>query len=136
MGADAPHPCETNSLQASTAIVAGSLRLPHDRGRIGTGWLLDLLYRWGTIPYSFSPSIGHLEPASPRFLRVHMLRSRKKRLAVEDARAARLLSEIELSIRQLEDEDLLDMADIFRDEQRGPLAGIAASEMAKRNISL
>lgn len=65
-----------------------------------------------------------------------MLRSRKKRLAVEDARAARLLSEIELSIRQLEDEDLLDMADIFRDEQRGPLAGIAASEMAKRNISL
>lgn len=65
-----------------------------------------------------------------------MLKTRMKRLAAADARAVKMLSEIELSIQRLENEDLLDMADIFRGERRGPLGELAAAEMAKRNISL
>jgi hypothetical protein len=65
-----------------------------------------------------------------------MLRTRMKRLAARDARALQLLADIERSIAGLENEDLLDLADIFRGERHGPLGEIAAREMARREISL
>lgn len=65
-----------------------------------------------------------------------MLKTRIKRLAARDARAVEMLAEIECSIINLDDEDLLDIADIFRGERRGPIGELASREMAKRNISL
>lgn len=92
--------------------------------------------RIGYKPNKRPSPTGHILPASLTLSENHMLKSRKKRLAAEGARATRLLSEIELSIRQLENEDLLDLADIFRGERRGLLGDLASTEMAKRNISL
>lgn len=65
-----------------------------------------------------------------------MLRFRMKRLIARDARAVHLLAEIERSVTSLDNEDLLDIADIFRGKHRGPLGDMAVAEMAKRNISL
>ena len=65
-----------------------------------------------------------------------MLKTRMKRLAARDARAVEMLVEVERSITSLDNEDLLDIADIFRGERRGPLGELARLEMAKRNISL
>ncbi|MBY9064189.1 hypothetical protein K7957_14700 [Sphingomonas yunnanensis] len=65
-----------------------------------------------------------------------MLRIRERRIAARDARAVQLLAEIERSIAALENEDLLDLADIFRGERGGPLHEIAAREMTRRAISL
>lgn len=59
-----------------------------------------------------------------------------KRIAGRDARAKQRLAAIEHSVRGLNDEDLLDLADIFSSEDRGPLGDLAAAEMTKRNISL
>lgn len=65
-----------------------------------------------------------------------MLKARKKRFAARDARAVKLVADIELGIAALENEDLLDLADIFRDAKHGPLGQMAAAEMVRRGISL
>lgn len=65
-----------------------------------------------------------------------MLRTRMKRLAAAEARAVKMLAAIETSIQALENEDLLDLADIFSEARGGPLRELAAAEMARRNISL
>jgi hypothetical protein len=65
-----------------------------------------------------------------------MLKLRVKRLARRNDVVARRLSEIELSITGLSDDDLLDLGDIFSTEPRGILGQIAWAEMARRNLSL
>ncbi|CAM3133959.1 hypothetical protein SPAN111604_05460 [Sphingomonas antarctica] len=65
-----------------------------------------------------------------------MLKHRTKRVAARDARAVKRLAEIEASIVTLSDDDLLDLADIFKGELRTPLSESASAEMAKRKISL
>ena len=65
-----------------------------------------------------------------------MLTARSKRLANSSASAARRLADIEEAIVALGNEDLLDLADIFRSNSSSPLARIATTEMAKRGISL
>ncbi|RYY13796.1 MAG: hypothetical protein EON55_09665 [Alphaproteobacteria bacterium] len=59
-----------------------------------------------------------------------------KRLADRGEHAMRRLAEIETATRNLADEDLLDLADIFKAEPRTPLGDLAFAEMAKRNITL
>jgi hypothetical protein len=63
----------------------------------------------------------------------HMLKTRIKRVADH---AVRRLAEIEASIANLSNEDLLDLADIFKAEPRPPIGDMAFAEMARRNISL
>lgn len=65
-----------------------------------------------------------------------MLNSRIKRRAIESARAVARLAEIKASISALNDEDLLDLADIFRDARDAPLGAMATAEMVKRGLSL
>lgn len=65
-----------------------------------------------------------------------MLRLRTKREAEQNARASKRLTQIELSILALGDEDLLDLADIFARDVEAPLARYAFAEMARRQISL
>ena len=65
-----------------------------------------------------------------------MLKMQKKRLAHRNEEAVRRMAEIELSISSLNDEDLLDLADIFQTEPRGTLGEIAWTEMSRRNLSL
>lgn len=65
-----------------------------------------------------------------------MLRTRIRRRADQGERASQRLTLIEASIAALIDDDLLDLADIFRDEPRTPLGELASAEMARRNISL
>lgn len=59
-----------------------------------------------------------------------------KRLADRGDRAVQRLAEIEASITNLSNEDLLDLADIFKAEPRPPIGEMAFSEMAQREISL
>jgi hypothetical protein len=59
-----------------------------------------------------------------------------KLVADKGARAVVILRQIETSIGDLDDEDLLDLADIFKGRANAPLSDIASIEMAKRNISL
>jgi len=66
----------------------------------------------------------------------HMLKTRMKRVANRGDHAVRRLAEIEASIANLSKEDLLDLADIFKDEPRSPIGDTAFVEMARRNISL
>lgn len=65
-----------------------------------------------------------------------MLKKRMKLMADRDARAARRLALIEQSIVALSDDDLLDLADIFRGDATTPLGESATAEMTRRNISL
>lgn len=65
-----------------------------------------------------------------------MLKTRTRRLAHSSAGAVQRLAEIEEAVVGLGDEDLLDLADIFRSNAASPLARMAAMEMAKRGISL
>jgi hypothetical protein len=62
-----------------------------------------------------------------------MLKTRMKRVGDH---AVRRLAEIEASIADLSNEDLLDLADIFKAEPRSPIGDMAFVEMARRNISL
>jgi len=66
----------------------------------------------------------------------HMLKTRMKRVADRGDHAVRRLAEIEASIGKLSNEDLLDLADIFKAELRPPIGDMAFAEMARRNISL
>lgn len=65
-----------------------------------------------------------------------MLKMRMRRLADRGDRAVQCIAEIETSIRNLANEDLLDLADIFKIEPRTPIGYVAFAEMARRNISL
>lgn len=65
-----------------------------------------------------------------------MLKTRTKRLADLGDRAVRRLADIQASITNLSNEDLLDLADIFKAEPRPPIGDMAFGEMARRNISL
>jgi len=65
-----------------------------------------------------------------------MQKERTKWRADRATRALKRLDEIEASIIALQDNDLLDLADIFIGQLGTPLAEIASTEMAKRNISL
>ena len=66
--------------------------------------------------------------------RALMSTERTKWRADRGSRALKRLAEIEASIIMLADEDLLDLADIFAEAPRTPLAEIAATEVAKRKI--
>lgn len=65
-----------------------------------------------------------------------MLKIRMKRDAKQNAAAMKRLTQIETSIIELPNEDLLDLADIFREESETAIARYAFAEMARRNISL
>ena len=65
-----------------------------------------------------------------------MLKIKRKRLTDRSVRAVERLAKIETSIVDLSDEDLLDLADIFKAEPRAPIGDMAFLEMARRNISL
>jgi hypothetical protein len=65
-----------------------------------------------------------------------MLKIRTKRRADQAAHAATRLAQIEASIAALENEDLLDLADIFKSRMPTPLGEMASAEMTKRSISL
>jgi len=65
-----------------------------------------------------------------------MLKTKLKRIADRCDRAVERLAEIEASIRSLVDNDLLDLADIFKAAPRTPIGDMAFQEMARRNISL
>jgi hypothetical protein len=65
-----------------------------------------------------------------------MLKTRVKRRAIQGESASKRLAAIEASIAALSDDDLLDLADIFKGRPEMPLAENAFSEMARRGISL
>ena len=65
-----------------------------------------------------------------------MLQRRMKRAAARGQRAIERLAGIEASIAALSDDDLLDLADIFRGERDTALGESALDEMARRNIDL
>lgn len=65
-----------------------------------------------------------------------MLKIRTKRRADQAALAVERLAQIEMSIAVLQNEDLLDLADIFKSQSHTPLADIAFAEMKKRSIKL
>ena len=77
-------------------------------------------------------------PAAPatNVVEVRMLKTRIKRLADRGDRAVQRLAEIEASIANLFNEDLLDLADIFKAEPRPPIGDMAFLEMARRDIRL
>jgi hypothetical protein len=65
-----------------------------------------------------------------------MLKTRIKRRAEHGVCAAKRLAQIGASIAALQNEDLLDLADIFKSRSQSPLAEIASAEMSKRELSL
>ncbi|MCC2976616.1 hypothetical protein LK533_07995 [Sphingomonas sp. PL-96] len=65
-----------------------------------------------------------------------MLKLRMRREAEQNARAMKRLTQIEMSITGLENEDLLDLADIFAEKPETPIAQYAFAEMGRRKISL
>lgn len=65
-----------------------------------------------------------------------MLRTRMKRLADRGERTEQRLKQIEDAIIALDNDDLLDLADIFEAKPDNPLRQIAQAEMEKRAIKL
>jgi len=65
-----------------------------------------------------------------------MLKTRMRRLAAQSDSAIERLAQIEMSVTDLADEDLLDLADIFQAMPGSPLETMARSEMTRRNIRL
>lgn len=65
-----------------------------------------------------------------------MLKTRLRRIADRNERAVQRLAQIETALCALDDEDLLDLADIFKDRPQNPIGEIAAAEMKRRDISL
>jgi hypothetical protein len=65
-----------------------------------------------------------------------MLNTRRRRLCHQGEAAIQRLAEIEASIVTLGNEDLLDLADIYKAEPHTSLAKIAFAELARRGISL
>jgi len=64
-----------------------------------------------------------------------MLKIRMKRDAEQNAGAMKRLTQIETSIIELGNEDLLDLADIFREKSEAAIMQYAFAEMARRKIS-
>lgn len=65
-----------------------------------------------------------------------MLKIRMRRLAAQGDHATERLAGIRASIEILDDEDVLDLADIFRAMPGSVLGQIAQAEMTRRSISL
>lgn len=65
-----------------------------------------------------------------------MLKVRKKREAQRSAIEAQRLGQVEASINSLVNEDLLDLADIFKQSSGTLIAQYAFAEMRRRGISL
>ncbi len=65
-----------------------------------------------------------------------MQRQRTKWQADHGTRAHKLIGKIEASIERLNDEDLLDLHDIFAGDAESPIENLAAAEMKKRNLQL
>ncbi|MES3100567.1 hypothetical protein [Sphingomonas faeni] len=65
-----------------------------------------------------------------------MLKTRNRKKAAEGEQAVRLLAEVTKSIGDLQNEDLLDLADIFSDDANTTLGRISSAEMQRRNLSL
>ena len=65
-----------------------------------------------------------------------MLKTKIKRVTDRGEHAVRRLAEIKASIAILSNNDLLDLADIFKAEPRSPIGDMAFFEMAQRNINL
>ncbi|MCU6454137.1 hypothetical protein LPN01_08615 [Sphingomonas sp. A2-49] len=65
-----------------------------------------------------------------------MLRLRTKRQGIAAAQTATTLAQIAASIGRLDDESLLDLADIFAHDAASPLQPLAAAEMTRRGLSL
>ncbi|MDD1453302.1 hypothetical protein NHF48_023900 [Sphingomonas sp. H160509] len=59
-----------------------------------------------------------------------------KRDAEQNAAVIKRLAQIETSIVELGNEDLLDLADIFREKSETAIAQCAFAEMARRKITL
>jgi len=82
------------------------------------------------------PAANAPAAAATNVVEVRMLKARMKRVADRGDHAVRRLAEIEAAIMDLSNEDLLDLADIFKAEPRSPIGDMAFVEMARRNISL
>lgn len=65
-----------------------------------------------------------------------MLKSRMKRIVEQGGRNDKRFAAIEAAIIALNNDDLLDLADIFEAKASNPIKEIVESEMAKRGISL
>ena len=65
-----------------------------------------------------------------------MLKTRMKRLATQTELDLRRLAAIEAAVAALDDEDLLDFADIFAGGDPTPLRAMAEEQMRRRGISL
>ena len=65
-----------------------------------------------------------------------MLKTKMKRLIDRGDQAAVRLVEIKTSITGLPDNDLLDLADIFKAEPRTPIGELAFAEMTRRKLNL
>lgn len=65
-----------------------------------------------------------------------MLKTRIRKKAADAERVIKQLAEIRTSIAALEDEDLLDLADIFSGDAKTTLGDLASSEMRRRKLSL
>ncbi len=65
-----------------------------------------------------------------------MLKTRMKRLATQTELDLRRLAAIETAVAALDDEDLLDFADIFAVGNQTPLRVMAEDQMRRRGLSL
>lgn len=65
-----------------------------------------------------------------------MLRTKMKRLASQGNRTEKRVAAIETAITALDNDDLLDLADIFEAKSDNPIKEIANAEMQRRGISL
>lgn len=65
-----------------------------------------------------------------------MLKIKSKRSAAEGTRAITKLAEVQASIIALNNEDLLDLADIFSGKTPTFITDIAAAELKRRNLGL
>jgi len=65
-----------------------------------------------------------------------MLKMKIRRRVAEAAQAVTQLAEIRTSITALNDEDLLDLADIFSAEIRTSIGNNASMELKRRNLSV
>jgi hypothetical protein len=65
-----------------------------------------------------------------------MLKLKSKRSAVHAAIAVAQVAGIRVSIKALNDEDLLDLADIFAGKSSTIITDIASAEMKRRNLNL
>lgn len=111
-------------------MIAGSTAIPDriglavpnasGRGRLGNGYSAGV-----------GPAI-----AAKYLIWPPMLKTRIKRLANTGERAVQRLAQIQASIVGLKEDDLLDLADIFKGDPDSPLGEIAQVEMTRRNLSL